>query len=175
MGEICHNVRQSMLICQVIELKPSAAQTVLYPRHAAAARIARNDVIALWCDEGRQLPGFRCKLSELCPVLNRDKFAFHPWMKDLCQNAVKGGAIDAQDAIVRHYEGLARRLRFHGRHSRRRFRADNSVRAVKVTDGQLVLPRNMGSAARVKERNTGKSLSAEGRTNARGASTFCAG
>ncbi len=37
-----------MLICQVIALKPTAEQVQTFRSHAHAARIARNDVVALW-------------------------------------------------------------------------------------------------------------------------------
>ena len=36
-----------MLICQVIELQPSQRQAAAFHSHAVAARIARNDIIAL--------------------------------------------------------------------------------------------------------------------------------
>ena len=45
-----------MLIAQQIELKPTAVQTELFYRHCAAARIARNDLVALWRAEGAKLP-----------------------------------------------------------------------------------------------------------------------
>ena len=56
-----------MLICQNIVLDPNLEQAALFHAHAAAARIMRNDLLALWVDEGRRLPGFRRKLGELRP------------------------------------------------------------------------------------------------------------
>ena len=68
----------SLLPCQMLALGPTLRQDGLYHSHAAAARIMRNDTIALWKDEGRRLPGFRYKLAELRPVVNREKFQRHP-------------------------------------------------------------------------------------------------
>ena len=92
-----------MLISQVIELQPSDRQKAAFRSHAAAARIARNDLIALWREEGKRLKGFRFKTVELRPQVNRVKYANHPWFRELSQNAVKGGMIDAVDAIERYY------------------------------------------------------------------------
>ena len=83
-----------MLICQVIELQPSQRQEKAFHSHAAAARIARNDLIARWREEGGRLPGFRLKTGQLRPEVNRVKYAAHPWFRELSQNAVKGGMID---------------------------------------------------------------------------------
>lgn len=123
-----------MLICQEIELDPTGAQRELFISHAHAARVARNDLIAQWREEGKRLPGFRLKLAELRPWMNRDKFQRHPWYKGLSQNAVKGGYIDAEDAIVRYYKGQNRRPRFLGKSARLRFRADNGIGSVKVSE-----------------------------------------
>lgn len=130
-----------MLICQVIELEPSQRQGAAFYSHAAAARIARNDVIALWREEGKRLPGFRLRTGQLRPEANKAKYANHPWFRELSQNAVKGGMIDAVDAIERYYKGQNRRPRYHGKTSRLRFRIDNGVNTVKVNNGHLVLPR----------------------------------
>ena len=92
-----------MLISQVIALQPSDRQESAFRSHAAAARIARNDLIALWREEGKRLRGFRFKTVELRPQVNRVKYAVHPWFRELSQNAVKGGMIDAVDAIERYY------------------------------------------------------------------------
>ena len=100
-----------MLISQVIELQPSDRQNSAFRSHAAAARIARNDLIALWREEGKRLRGFRFKTVELRPQVNRVKYANHPWFRELSQNAVKGGMIDAVDAIERYYRGQNRRPR----------------------------------------------------------------
>ncbi len=62
-----------MLVCQLIELQPSQRQEKAFHSHAAAARIARNDLIALWREEGGRLPGFRLKTGQLRPELNRAK------------------------------------------------------------------------------------------------------
>ena len=47
-----------MLISQMVSLRPTAEQSILFRRHAVAARIARNDLLVVWRDEGRRLPGF---------------------------------------------------------------------------------------------------------------------
>ena len=130
-----------MLISQVIELRPSDRQEAGFRSHAAAARIARNDLLALWREEGQRLKGFRFKTVELRPQVNRVKYAAHPWFRELSQNAVKGGMIDAVDAIERYYRGQNRRPRFLCRNSRPRFRIDNGVGTVKVDGNHLVLPR----------------------------------
>ena len=104
-------------------------------------RLGRNDVIALWRDEGKRLPGFRLRTGQLRPEANKVKYANHPWFRELSQNAVKGGMIDAVDAIERYFKGQNRRPRFHGKTSRRRFRIDNGVNTVKVDNGHLAMPR----------------------------------
>ena len=141
----------SLLPCQMLALGPTLRQDGLYHSHAAAARIMRNDTIALWKDEGRRLPGFRYKLAELRPVVNREKFQRHPWMKELSQNAVKGGAIDAEDAITRYYTGQNRRPKFHGKSARKKFRADNGIGTVRIEDNRLVLPEKMGGPVKLLE------------------------
>jgi putative transposase len=140
-----------MLICQVIELDPSESQRVAFVRHAAAARIARNDVIALWREEGRRLPGFRFKLMELRPQVNRVKYQRHPWFRELNQNAIKGGMIDAQDAISRYYGGQNRRPRFHGKSRSLAFRADNGPGTVRMDSNRIQIPAKMGGVVKTKE------------------------
>ena len=140
-----------MLICQKIALDPTLEQAALFHAHAAAARIMRNDLLALWMDEGQRLPGFRFKLGELRPAANRRKFQNHPWMRELSQNAVKGGAIDAEDAISRYYVKQCRRPKFHGKNARKRFRADNGVGTIRVDGNRLALPAKMGGPVRMLE------------------------
>ena len=130
-----------MLLSQVIELQPSEGQESAFRSHAAAARIARNDLIALWREEGKRLKGFRFKTAQLRPEVNRVKYAAHPWFRELSQNAVKGGMMDAVDAIERYYRGQNRRPRFLGRNSRLRFRIDNGVGTVRMDNSHLLLPR----------------------------------
>ena len=140
-----------MLICQVIELKPTAEQVDAFRSHSHAARIARNDVVALWREEGRRLPGFRYKLVELRPVLNQNKFTWRPWFAALSQNAVKGGMIDAQDAIKRYYDGQNRRPRFHRRNHSLAFRADNGPGTVQLDGKRLTVPAKAGGPLKTKE------------------------
>ena len=140
-----------MLICQQIELKPTAAQAAAFVQHSAAARIARDDAIALWREEGKRLPGFRYSIRELRPALNAVKFQAHPWFAEVSQNAVKGGYIDAQDAIARYYRKQARRPRFHGKSRRLAFRADNGVSTVKMDGKVLILPAKAGGRVKAKE------------------------
>ena len=130
-----------MMLCQLIELEPSHRQETAFCSHAAAARMARNDIIALWREEGKRLPGFRLRTGQLRPEANKVKYAEHPWFRELSQNAVKGGMIDGVDAIERYYQGQNRRPRFHGKNSRLPFRIDNGVDTVKVDNGHLVRPR----------------------------------
>lgn len=140
-----------MLICQQIELRPTARQRETFARHGAAARIARNDLIALWREEGRRLPGFRYTLKERRPLLNAGKFSAHPWFAELSQNAVKGGYADAEDAISRFYSGQNRRPRFHGKSRRLAFRASNGKDTVKVDSRRLILPAKAGGSVKMKE------------------------
>ena len=140
-----------MLVCQVIELRPTAGQVEIFRSHGHAARIARNDLIALWRDEGRRLPGFRFKTGELRPQVNRGKYEAHPWFKGLSQNAVKGGMIDAVDAIERYYRGQNRRPRFHGKTRALAFRADNGPGTVKVEGKVITIPAKAGGQVRMKE------------------------
>lgn len=140
-----------MLICQVIELSPTEAQRRVFARNAAAARIARNDLIAEWREEGRRVPGFRRRLAELRPVLNARKYRERPWFLEVSQNAVKGGYKDAEDAIGRYYSRHSRKPRFRGKESPRRFRADNGVGTVKLEGRSLMLPSKCGGAVRTKE------------------------
>ena len=140
-----------MLICQVIELDPAESQSATFVRHAAAARIARNDLIALWRDQGQLGADLRCKLAQLRPEVNRVKYQRHPWFRELGQNAVKGGMIDAQDAIGRYYKGQSRRPRFHGKHRPLAFRADNGPGTVRMDGYRIQLPVKMGGLVRTKE------------------------
>ena len=140
-----------MLIGQAIELAPTALQSAMFARNAAAARIARNDLLAEWRQEGKRLPGFRRRLVELRPVCNAKKFAEHPWFAEVSQNAVKGGFIDAEDAIGRYYSKQNRRPKFLGKNAPRRFRADNGVGTVKLEGKLLALPAKAGGVVRCKE------------------------
>ncbi len=85
------------------------------------------------------------------PVANRDKFDRHPWFADLSQNAVKGGQMDAQDAIARFYSGQNRRPRFHGKSRALAFRGDNGPGTVKLGGKTLTIPGKAGGAVRTKE------------------------
>ena len=140
-----------MLICQVIELKPTSAQVDTFYRHAAAARIARNDLLALWRDEAKRLPGFRYGKWERRPALNRVKFDAHPWFAEVSQNAVKGGYLDAEDAIARYYTHQNRRPRFLGKSARPRFRIDNGPGTVSMDYRTLTLPGKAGGEVKTKE------------------------
>lgn len=140
-----------MLICQVIELDPTDAQRVAFVRHASAARIARNDVIARWRDEGQLDPEARAKLMDLRPLVNQVKYELHPWFREMSQNAVKGGMIDAQDAIGRYYRKQNRRPRFHGKNRAKAFRADNGPDTVAIVGRRLRLPVKMGASIKTKE------------------------
>ena len=130
-----------MLVGQVIELDPTAEQRIMFARNASAARIARNNLICLWREEGKRLKGFRYKLVELRPVCNASKFKEHPWFKDVSQNAVKGGFIDAEDAISKCYSKQNKKPKLLKKGARRRFRADNGVGTVVLENKLLTLPR----------------------------------
>lgn len=140
-----------MLTSQVIELNPTPAQQEIFVRHAAAARIARNDHIALWRTEGRRLRGFRYTREERRRVLNSRKFSDHPWFAELSQNAVKGGYIDAQDAIERYEKKQNKPPRFHGKSKRLAFRADNGAGTVRVEGKAVILPKKAGGRVKSKE------------------------
>ena len=140
-----------MLVGQVIELDPTAEQRIIFARNASAARIARNNLICLWREEGKRLKGFRYKLVELRPVCNTMKFKEHPWFKDVSQRAVKGGFIDAENAISKCYSKQNKKPKLLGKNARRRFRADNGVDTVKLNDKLLELPSKVGGIVRCKE------------------------
>ena len=140
-----------MLVCQVIELDPTESQRVAFVRHGAAARIARNDLVALWRDQGPVEAESRLKLVQLRPEVNRVKYQLHPWFSEVSQNAIKGGMIDAQDAIARYYRGQNRRPRFHGKHRPLSFRADNGPNTVRIDGESIRLPAKMGGTIRTKE------------------------
>ena len=140
-----------MLVCQVIELDPSNSQRVAFARHGAAARIARNDLVALWRDQGPLEADSRLKLVQLRPEVNRVKYERHPWFSELSQNAIKGGMIDAQEAIGRYYRGQNRRPRFHGKHRPLAFRADNGPGTVPIDCKRIQLPAKMGGTLKTKE------------------------
>lgn len=134
----------------MIALDPTAEQISLFKSHGAAARIARNDLIALWREEGNRLPGFRYGTSEPRTLLNKTKLKAHPWFKDLSQNAVKSVYADPEDAIARFYSAQNRR-RFHGKSRRFAFRADDGVDSVKILGKVLTLPKKMGGAVKTPE------------------------
>ena len=64
---------------------------------------------------------------------------------------MKGGAIDAEDAIRRYYVKQCRRPKFHGKNARKRFRADNGAGTVQVDGNRLALPAKMGGAVKMLE------------------------
>ena len=138
-------------ICQVIELGPTGEQVARFYRHCAAARIARNDLVALWKGEGDKPPAERTNYLRLRPRFNSSKRNERPWMAEVSQNAVKGGLIDAEDAIRRFYKKESRAPRFHARGKRDSFRCDNGVGTVKVDGKTLVLPAKCGGQVRMKE------------------------
>ena len=140
-----------MLIAQQIELNPAPEQIRAFFRNAAAALVARNDFVFLWREEGKRLPGFRMKLKELRPALNSRKGKDRPWFSEVSQNSVKGGYLDAQDAVVRFYEGQSRRPRFKSRGRRKAFRADNGPGTIRIEGKNLILPKKAGGRVRMKE------------------------
>ena len=140
-----------MLTAQLIELKPTAGQVQIFYRHCAAARIARNDLVAPWRSEGEKEPEDRLKDRNLRPLFNAQKSERRPWLSELSQNAVKGGLIDAEDAIRRYRRRLARPPRFHKAGLRDAFRADNGVGTVQVDVRALRLPAKAGGVVRMKE------------------------
>lgn len=149
-----------MFACQEIALKPTKAQVAVFRSNANAARIARNDLIVLWREEGKRLPGFRYTKKERRPVCNGVKHQLHPWFHSVSQNAVKGGYIDAEDAIARYHSGQNRRPRLHGPERPKRFRADNGPGTVQMIRNRLKLPQLAGGSVKCHEelRWTGKEV-----------------
>lgn len=88
---------------------------------------------------------------QLRPAVNKVKFDWHPWFRQCSQNAVKGGMIDAVDAIERYYKGQNRRPRFLGKSKERGFRADNGPGTVKLEEKVLTLPVKAGGPVKTKE------------------------
>ena len=140
-----------MLIAQLIELKPTSVQTEMFYRHSAGARIARNDLVALWRAEGKKEPDDRLDYRKLRPRYNALKHGVRPWFSELSQNAIKGGLMDAEDAVMWFYRKLARPPRFHKAGRRDAFRADNGVGTVSLADRTLRLPKKAGGNVRMKE------------------------
>ena len=93
----------------------------------------------------------RLKLVQLRPEVNRVKYERHPWFRELSQNAIKGGMIDAQEAIGRYYRGQNQRPRFHGTHRPLAFRADNGPGTVPIGCKRIQLPAKMGGTLKTKE------------------------
>ena len=140
-----------MLIAQIIELAPDKAQIDAFYRNASGARISRNDLIIMWREEGKRLPGFRMSNNELWRAFTAVKYDAHPWFRDISTLAVRGGMRDALDAIKRYYSGQARRPKLHGKYGKRRgFRIDNGVGTVAIDGLRLALPSKAGGSVRMK-------------------------
>ena len=84
-------------------------------------------------------------------MLNCRKPKERPWFAGLSQNAVKGGYMDAEDAIRRYYDKVSRRPRFHGKDRRLRFRADNGPGTITADGNRLILPGKMGGRVKLGE------------------------
>ena len=118
------------LVAQLVELKPNKAQIEVFHRHSEARRIARNDLIAEY--KKRKERDDKVVLKELRPWFNAIKDGKHAWMRRCSQNAVKGGLIDAVDALTRFFKKQNKFPRFEQKGKHCRFRIDNGVDTVKV-------------------------------------------
>ena len=90
------------LVAQLVELKPNKAQIEVFHRHSEARRIARNDLIAEY--KKRKDRDGKVVLKQLRPWFNAIKDGKHAWMRRCSQKAVKGGLIDAVDALTRFFK-----------------------------------------------------------------------
>ena len=97
-------------------------------------------LVALWKAEGEKPKEERTSYLKLRPVFNRGKRIARSWMAGLSQTAVKGGLIDAEDAIRRFYKKEARAPRFHGHGEWDAFRCDNGAGTVKATGRRCSFP-----------------------------------
>ena len=118
------------LVAQLVELKPNKAQIEVFHRHSEARRIARNDLIAEY--KKRKERDDKVVLKQLRPWFNAIKDGKHAWMRRCSQNAVKGGLIDAVDALSRFFKKQNKFPRFEQKGKHCRFRIDNGVDTVKV-------------------------------------------
>ena len=91
------------LVAQLVELDPTTGQLEVFYRHSEARRIARNDLIAEY--KKRKERDGKVIIKELRPWFNAVKDRLHVWMRSCSQNAVKGGLIDAVDALTRFFKG----------------------------------------------------------------------
>ena len=90
------------LVAQLVELDPTTGQLEVFYRHSEARRIARNDLIAEY--KKRKERDGKVIIKELRPWFNAVKDKLHAWMRGCSQNAVKGGLIDAVDALTRFFQ-----------------------------------------------------------------------
>ena len=77
-------------------MQPSQSQESAFLR-AAAAWAAHNDLIARWRAEGKRLKALRLGIGEFRFGISRVRYAAHPGIRDLSQNAITGGMVDEVD------------------------------------------------------------------------------
>ena len=118
------------LVAQLVELDLTTEQLDVFHRHSEARRIARNDLIAEF--KVRKARDEKVVLKTLRPWFNAIKDRKHAWMRSCSQNAVKGGLIDAVDALQRFFKGQNKFPKFEPKGKHCRFRIDNGVNTVKV-------------------------------------------
>ena len=118
------------LVAQLVELDLTTEQLDVFHRHSEARRIARNDLIAEF--KVRKARDEKVVLKTLRPWFNAIKDRKHAWMRSCSQNAVKGGLIDAVDALTRFFKGQNKFPKFEPKGKHCRFRIDNGVNTVKV-------------------------------------------
>ena len=106
------------LAAQLVELDLTTEQLDIFHRHSEARRIARNDLIAEF--KARKARDEKVVLKTLRPWFNAIKDRKHAWMRSCSQNAVKGGLIDAVDALQRFFKGQNKFPKFEpkGKHCR---------------------------------------------------------
>ena len=126
-----------MLVCQVIELDPIGSPATISLRCGGTRANVRLTTGLSWCSSA--------------PRSITSSTSCIPGSTELRQNAVRGGMIDAEDAISRYYHGQNLRPRFHGKDRPLAFRDENGPETVMIDGNRIHVPSKMGGVARTKE------------------------
>ena len=130
-----------MIRTHKIALRPTRRQHRLLEQCSDYARFAYNWTQRYFRD--KHAAGETCPISLLCPVWNDAKASACPWGRKLPHSAAKYSVIDLTQAIEAWGdERRANRFpRFHGRHEKTAFRADEGPDTVTCKGWRIDLPR----------------------------------
>lgn len=143
--------RQIREVPDLRHIEPVIAEGLSRPGLVSVKNMLAPESEVKYASDRGPLQWSRYGLGDYRPLLNAEKYHWHPWFSQVSQNAVKGGYRDAEDAIRRFYSGQNRRPRLHGRRRRLAFRADNGVGTVRISGRYLILPEKAGGAIKLKE------------------------